>query len=346
MTLAIKADHIRIFAAILIATLILLAVGYIDNLLTSFILATVLNYLLSPLTNSLERSGLKRTTSTLLTFLIFSLGLFVATKVLTPVISSQFESFKIDFPKYTSLSLNYIATYQKQLIEYLGTDFGFNITQQIQLALVEWTKAFAEDLPSFVSGSLTTIAMAPFLAYFMILDGRKLTKSYLKLIPNKHFELVLNLFYQINSQIGDFIRARILEALIVGGFVFLGLVAIDFPYSLILGLFAAVTNLIPYIGPFIGGVPALIIAIILQHGWFQISILFLVYLIAQLIDIFLIIPLVVAKIVNLHPVVVLLVIVLGAQTMGILGMIISIPLAGAVKVSARAIYSHLIDFKG
>src|SRR5690606_14323802 len=105
----------------------------------------------------------------------------------------------------------------------------------------------------------------------------------------------------------------------------------------LLALFAALTNLIPYIGPIIGAVPPVLIALISDDAMVTTSLnlnLFIVisiYLLAQILDVIFIIPLVVAKIVNLHPVTVIVVIIVGAQLMGVLGMIISIPLASAAK---------------
>ena len=71
----------------------------------------------------------------------------------------------------------------------------------------------------------------------------------------------------------------------------------------------------------------------------------LVYLLAQVIDIVFIIPLVVAKIVNLHPVTVIIAIIIGAQLMGVLGMVISIPITSALKLTITAVYQHLVDFR-
>ena len=144
---------------------------------------------------------------------------------------------------------------------------------------------------------------------------------------------------------GGFIRARLIETVIISVVVSIGLNIIDFPNALILGLVAGVTNLVPYVGPIIGAVPALLIGLVDHMGPSELASIMAVYLIAQLIDIVLIIPFVVAKIVNLHPVTVVLVIILGAHLMGILGMIISIPAFSIMKVIASAVYDNITDFR-
>jgi putative permease len=158
------------------------------------------------------------------------------------------------------------------------------------------------------------------------------------------FELALNLKHQINEQLGGFIRARLFEAGIVGFVVWLGLAAVGFPYAILLAIFAGLTNLIPYIGPIIGAIPAILIGLVTGlSGWVLLAVAG-VYAAAQLIDNFLVIPLVVARIVNLHPVAVVIVIIVGAQMAGILGMIISIPVACILKITAVALYEHLVEF--
>jgi putative permease len=201
-----------------------------------------------------------------------------------------------------------------------------------------------EDLPDLISSSMAVLVLAPFFAFFMLLDGQAVTKQIMSLVPNIFFEFALNLQHQMNVQLGDFIRARLLEAGLVGTVVWLGLTIIGFPYAVLLGAFGGLTNLIPYIGPIIGAVPAILIAVVNEASGLEMLILVGVYVVAQLIDNFLIIPLMVAKIVNLHPVTVVIVIIIGAQLAGILGMIISIPVACILKLTAVEIYRHLVEF--
>src|SRR5690606_15331034 len=144
---------------------------------------------------------------------------------------------------------------------------------------------------------------------------------------------------------GDFIRARLIEAFIVGLVVWVGLAILQFPYALFLSLFAAVMNLIPYVGPFIGAVPAFVIAIINQEPSLNVLLMSMVYFIAQLVDIVFVIPLVVARTVNLHPVTVIVVFIIGASLMGVLGMIISVPVASVLKLILYTIYDQLIKFR-
>ncbi len=337
--------RIKLFSVLLILVSLIITVLFVKNLLVSLIFAFVINYLLNPITNSLERDGISRRFATLIPFILIGILSVVIVQILSPIAMNQFNSLRSDLPKYIEGTTRLFAEIDGKIDALFLSRYSLNISQQAESYLISWSTAFFEELPRLISNSLTTLILAPILAFFMILDGRNMVRRFLEIIPNNYFELALNLNHQINVQIGGFIRARILEAAIVGFVVWVGLAMIGFPNSLLLAFFAALMNLIPYIGPFIGAIPAIAIALI--NGLSGIELVFLcsIYTIAQIIDVVLIIPLVVAKIVNLHPVVVLVVIIIGAQIMGVLGMIISIPVASAIKVTISAIYNHLTDFR-
>src|SRR6202008_4139740 len=102
-------------------------------------------------------------------------------------------------------------------------------------------------------------------------------RNLLALVPNNLFELNYNIYHQINDQMGQFVRARLLEALIVGLVTWVGLMMIGFPFTEFLAIFAAVTNLIPYIGPVIGTIPAVALAMVNGATPLDMSLLLLVY---------------------------------------------------------------------
>ena len=109
-------------------------------------------------------------------------------------------------------------------------------------------------------GSLMVIL--PLFTFFFLRDGRKILRGCVSLAPNRHFEMVRDLSYLVSRQLSHFVRGRIIEAIIVGLVITAGLSLTDIRYAPVLGIFAAVTNLIPYIGPIIGMVPGILIAFV------------------------------------------------------------------------------------
>ncbi len=340
-----KMNRIKLFVCCIILVAGLWVLLKVENMMISCLLAFTIHYLFSPWVNYFEHLKLNRLWATTLTLTICIVGLTLFILTMAPLISQQVITFQEELPKYMTGISDRIGQIEDKISETLGDSFDLNLSSKVEELLTHWSSSLFEDLASFLSHSLTTLMLTPFFAFFLLKDGRRLFKSMFYFVPNHYFELVLSLHHQIHEQIGLFIRARLLEAAIVGLVVWCGLIAIQFPFPTILALFAMLTNLIPYVGPFIGVVPAVIIAFINGQGYFDSVLMLSVYGLAQLIDVLFIIPLVVAKIVNLHPVTVVVSIIIGAQLMGIVGMIISIPMANAIKVTTTSIYHHLIHFR-
>ncbi|MCC6276948.1 MAG: AI-2E family transporter [Oligoflexia bacterium] len=318
----------------------------VPGMLVSFLLAFVITYMFKPVVNALERNGTNRTAAILIPFSVVGVLLWGVYKLLLPGITESLVELQAELPKYSASLGELFETHSKTVNELLSKFGNFDVTAR----LTEWAKTsssnFLTELPNFISLSLTTLLLAPFFAFFMLRDGRSITKELLQLVPNNFFELSLNLIYQINQQLGGFIRARLVESLLVGAVVWPGLYLLDVPYSLFLAIVAGLTNLIPYIGPVIGAAPGLAIGFVSGATSTVLMLIALVYVVAQILDMIFIIPLVIAKIVDLHPVTVVVVIIIGSQVMGVLGMIISIPVASILKLTFSVFYNHVVDIRG
>ena len=116
---------------------------------------------------------------------------------------------------------------------------------------------------------------------------------------------------------------------------------IGYPFAFLLGLVAALTNILPYIGPFIGFAPALIIGLVDQNPNTTLGAMAILYIVANVIDLALVFPLLVSKIVNLHPLIVVMSVIVGSQFGGVVGMIISIPLAAFFQLFVNQIYTEI-----
>ncbi len=336
---------LKLMTMLAVLAMLALIILKVENMLVSLVLASVIYYSLNPMVNGVERGGLDRNLAILIPFLGSGFIVGLSVYLLSPLISAQVESAKSDFPTYIEGFRRLVEKINLLVNSYIGPVMQTTVTDKAAEVLQTWAQGALTDLPSIAGKIFTVSILAPFFAFFMLKDGRSVVRSLLLLVPNNLFELVLNIFHQINQQMGGFIRARALESLIVGIVVWVGLAIVDFPYSVLLAAVAGITNLIPYIGPIIGAVPAFVIAMVNQDAFSTILFVSFVYALAQIIDMVVIIPLVVAKIVNLHPVTVVIVIIIGSQVMGVLGMIISIPAASVIKLTLSAVYNHVIGFR-
>lgn len=325
--------------------LLVAAIVLIKNVFVSFLLAFVIYYLMAPAVDFIERRGLSRQWATTLPFVTLILIALLMVQIFLPILTEQLSSLKYEFPQYLESSTKFLTEIENRANSMISQFYPIDLRGNIQPRIMAYAQDFFKDLPEYISRSLTIFFLTPFLAFFMLLDGKDFVRRVLSLVPNNFFELAVNLNHQISEQMGGFIRARILESILVGVVIWVGLLLLDFPYALVLAIFAGILNVIPYLGPFIGAVPALIIGFANSQESSMLLWVVFVYALAQVLDIVLIIPLVVAKIVDLHPVTVVLVVIVGSQALGILGMIISIPVFSAFKVSLSAIYKHLTDFR-
>ncbi len=340
-----RANKIRLAGFVGVIALTVILVVAVDNMLLSTILAFVISYLIGPWVSLLERFGVNRILATAVCFMCIGLFIGLLLTLTFPFVIEQFGAFRAEFPKYVEGVSRMMLELEEKIEGITGTFFVIDFSGHVRATLQPWAQAMFEDLPNFVTRSVTVTLLSPFLAFFMVKDGRHISRTLLSLVPNNIFEITINLFHQINDQMAHFVRARLLEAIIVGFVTWLGLFMMDFPFATLLALFAALTNLIPYVGPLIGAVPAFLIAIVNGETSLGLLLVACVYLTAQLIDAAFIIPLVVAKIVDLHPVTVVVAIIAGAQLMGVVGMIISIPVASVLKVTVGTVYRHLTEFR-
>lgn len=214
--------------------------------------------------------------------------------------------------------------------------FGF-ITSQVET----FASDFLLKIPIHISMFLEWIFLVPLFLFFLFRQSDTLTKRFMEIVPNPFFEKSYVLFSQFNTKFGEYIVAKFIEATILGGLVTLGLLMVGFPYPFILGLFAGITNILPYIGPILGVVPALMIAFMSNDPNLSTMAMIFVYVVANIVDLFLIFPLLVSKIVNLHPVLVVMSIIIGSQLGGVIGMIVIIPFVAFFKLLLVEIYKDL-----
>jgi putative permease len=197
------------------------------------------------------------------------------------------------------------------------------------------------SFPNYLSLLLEWFILVPIFLYFFFMESRQFSRGLLEAIPNPIFEKSYVLFSQFNTKFGEYIIAKFIEATILGTIVTAGLLIIGFPYPFLLGFIAGVTNILPYLGPVLGIIPALAIAFLAKDPSASMVGMLVVFALANLIDMILVFPLLVSKIVNLHPIVVIVSIIVGSQLAGVPGMIVVIPFVAFFKLLFKEIYKDL-----
>lgn len=306
-----------------------------------FAIAYVLALMLRPVQKSFFSVDIRKKTIALVSVVGMVFLLSYPVVQVTKTISE--ESHKIEY--YIPRLEQYLRVKYRDLKKEVKTRFNYEITINPVDTLVEFgqenTKSLFVYLPKIIGSLLEWSLMIPLFLFFILKDERKLRFLFIKIIPNNLVERSYYLYHQFNTKFGDYIFAKFIEAAIVGVIITCGLLALDFPFAFLLGIVAAITNILPYIGPIFGFLPALVVGLVDQNPNTTLGAMTMLYLIANIIDLALVFPVLVSKIVNLHPIVVVVSVILGSQFAGIIGMIISIPLAAFVKLLLQEFYQEL-----
>lgn len=297
-------------------------------------LAFVLSFLLAPWVKFFEKSGLGRSPSIFLVYLILlAIGSFLILSF-SPNWHSLWNNLGMDLPRYADKLTGYIKDFLDLVHERFPQIRSYDLSAKITL----WTQQILSATLARTPGSALKVGgliiLVPLFTFFFLRDGRKILRAFVSLTPNRHFEMVHDLSFLVSRQLAQFIRGRILEALIIGLVVGFGLSLVDIRYAPVLGIFAGVTNLIPYIGPIIGMVPGILIAFVDfgLGGEFWWTVILYILIAQVLIDNFILIPILISRVSNLHPLLVFFAIIVGGKLYGVIGMIIGVPIVSIIKM--------------
>lgn len=305
-------------------------------------LAYIFSLALTPLVNMLLRVGLSRSKAIIVIFLILAILVGLPLMKIIPVISEESQKLQYSIPKieqYLISQYNFLRSLIKLKTGHeIGEAF---IYQRIDDAKV-WVGLFLVKIPNYMANLMEWIFLVPFFTFFIIRDADTFKKLMLSFTPNAIFERFYFVSHVFNRQLGNYFFAKFVEAFIVGGIITLGLVLLDIPYAIILGLVAGLTNVVPYLGPFLGVLPAFVLGMV-EFGMSSptFGAVLLLYFIANIVDIFFVFPFLVSKIVNLHPMIVAISVIVGSHYLGVTGMVISIPFVAALKLIITEIYNEI-----
>jgi putative permease len=310
------------------------------------LLSLVLAFLLEPPVSKLS-NHFSRTSSIFFVYLFVLCAFLIIAIWLVPRWQELWGNLGNDIPRYTTQ----LTESLRQLIEQLHSRFPVFESYDLPAKVRGWGEQLMAAILSGTPQSAMKVGglmiIVPLFTFFFLRDGKAILRSCTAMAPNRHFEMVHDLSHLVSRQLAHFIRGRILEAIIIGLVITLGLSLTDIRYASILGIFAGVTNLIPYIGPIIGMVPGILIAFVdlgagPQFWW----IVILYILIAQvLIDNFILIPVLISRVSNLHPLWVFFAIIAGGKLYGIIGMIIGVPIVSIIKIALLEIRTYRSTFR-
>ncbi len=319
-------------------------ISFFPDLVLTLIFSILIAFILRPLVALLEfRFGIRRIFSVSIVFLLVGGTLIVISVLFIPLAIHRLETLYDGFKNFPfDQKLNEAAINLTASIPFLDPE---TVTQKVH-AFVQSGLQELSSLLASAAGFLVNLAIIPFITFFILSEGDTAVKKIIERVPNKYFEMVLNVIDKIQKELVGYLRGWILDSVIVGILNIIGFYLIDVNYAIILGIFAGICNLIPYVGPFFGVVPALLISLS-QCGDFRqaFPIIAVTLVLVQLLDNIIIQPLCFSQTVDMHPVTVIIVLIIGDSLMGIAGMLLAIPIATILKSSAVETYWGLKNYR-
>jgi predicted PurR-regulated permease PerM len=297
------------------------------------ILAGALVFVLNPLVSFLQRRRVPRAAGVGLTYLGFAAIVVLVGLILYPAARDQGENLADRWPEIKQKIERWVddraASTQGTPIEFDREQLADAITSS-DTSLRDQVRRVTE-FGVQVFHVLLVLVLAPIFAFYLLVDLPHLRRVADELVPEGARDEVMHISRKVNQAVGGFFRGQLLVAFIVGALSSLGLLIIDLPFWLLIGMVAGFFNLIPLIGPYIGAIPGIVIALTTRE---PITALWVAAIMAgvQQIDNHFISPLVMQRVVKLHPVMVMVALLLGGTLFGFFGLLVAVPTAAVLKI--------------
>ncbi|MCC5467710.1 AI-2E family transporter [Pelosinus baikalensis] len=334
---------IRITLIIVILICFLYFFWMVHNALYPFIIGLFLAYLLNPAVCYLERKNIGRLWAIIAVYIILFGVVIIGGSKLLALFIKELQSFALDLP-FMIENINKLLTQMQSQYQNSALPYYLRIAIDNNLLLLEnEMQEFMGQVVNFIIKIISHsigLAISPILAFYLLHDWYKIKSEILALLPSGwRAELVL-FFRDADKVLGGIIRGQLLVASIIGVFVTIGLYLLQVKFALIIGILAALFDIIPYFGPIIGASPAVMLAI-LESPWLTIKVILLFFIIQQ-IEGNIIHPKIIGVNIGLHPLSVIFVVFVGGEVAGIIGMLLGVPVAAIGKVLVRHIVKVLL----
>jgi predicted PurR-regulated permease PerM len=270
--------------------------------------------------------------------LVVSAGAF-----LVPRLADDVSSLVTHYPDLANQAQTFVNDPNNPILAHLPEGVRAEVIR-IPERIADWFRVHGAEAVThamtIVIGTFAAVAtfiIIPLFTAYILLDLDRLKNSLARVVPASRWEATLGFMREVDAIVGGFIRGQVFVALCVGTLLTIALLILHVRYAFLLGLAAAVGDLIPYIGAILVFVPAVTIALI-GNGWVNAIILAVAFLLIYEVEGHLLAPTIVGTQVKLSPLVVLVAILVGAELGGIVGMLVAVPVAGVL----RAIVLHMI----
>jgi len=316
--------------------LIIWALYLLLPVISIIIIALFIVYFINPVVNFLISIKIKPIFAAIIASSVILVAVILLFYLLIPGLIVEMRQLMI------FLTTEFIQDIPALVAELEELDERFNL--QLTETFIEYSNQFIRQAPGNIQQLLRTLTAVSmdlvtrvwvmlatvFLVFYLVQDLDKVKKNLTLLFPQIYKENIHHLIGTIDQKVGAYVRGTLMKCVFVGLLTWLGLSILEMPFALMLGLIAGAFNIILYIGPFVAAVPAVLLSIMPDTP--GVLLVIALYVFVQILDAFLFTPFFLGKATDISPLTVIIMVLVGAQLMGILGIILAIPITATLKV--------------
>ncbi len=330
---------VRTVLAIGMVVIAALLVWYFARLVVFLVVGVVLAYSLRPFVDKIEGFGTGRIAAIVVAFVLFVGGLSVLATYLVPFVGAQVKDVS------QLVSVEQISEIAATIEERVGAFVPVKEGAVIEGVTQVFETLFQEQGISKLMGSIVDIfanlfyavIIIPFITFFFLKDGPRIRQGMLRMVPNRYFEITMSVIEKVESNIGRYLQGLLAQCISIAALASILLYMVGLDYALAVGVFAGLANTIPYFGPLMGFVAGAVVGIV-QTGDFSLLLgVFVAMAITQVADNIFFQPVIFSRVARAHPLVILFVVLIGAQLGGIIGMLVAIPVTTTIRVMVQEI---------
>lgn len=322
----------------IIVVIAILGILYmLRDVLLMLVVAIVLASALNPWVNALQRKRVPRIVATLFIYLAFFGSFIIVLILLIPPIATEVTDIAKNFPTYYERIVSDFQQFREFSLQQNLLSSLDSALQSLKANIAQTTASVFSGIVGIFGGLFSFLGVVV-ITFYMLLEEHALKKFIRSLTPAKYQPYVFQLMNRSQERLRLWLRGQIILCLIIGFLAWLGLTIIGVKYSLVLGLWAGLTEFIPYLGPMLGAIPAVFIALTTGSFWKAVIVVVWFTVIQQL-ENNLIVPKVMAKAVGLNPLVVIIVMLTGAKVAGLVGLILAVPVALILKTFSEDFFA-------
>ncbi len=322
-------QQIEISTNIILRVLVVVAAAgflfVIRDVIALFLIAIIITAALHPIIGKIVRvTKVPRTATVSMVYLLFFAGIAGLAAFVIPTISDEIDAFIGELTAYIGQNA------------FLSSLFSVD---ELAGRLTGSVENLASTTAGLFTGVVSSVAVVS-MSFYMSIEEDGLKKSLLLITPEQHQKYISSLIERIQESFGRWMAGQLITMIFVGLMYYAVLSFFDIRFALLLAILGGILEIIPYFGPIMAGIPAIMIAF--SAGPFVAGLVAVAYLTINLIENQILIPKIMNRAIGLNPVLVILALLMGAQIAGVVGLLLAVPLAGALGVFIKDVLEKKI----